>query len=99
MYIIDARHFLNDKGDIGPDRGPTGRKMADFVTALIAHESDVDRSDTPDPGCFKCRKGPVDTMMSDTDAILWRCPLCSTEASLSNWQGTFWDPSQARPAD
>ena len=98
MYIIDARHFLNDKGDIGPERGP-GRKMADFVTAVIAHESDVDRPDAPGPVCLKCRKSPVDTVMSDTDAILWRCPRCSTEGSVSNWQGTFWDLSQGRPAD
>ena len=98
MYIIDARHFLNDTGDIGPEHGP-GRKMADFVTAVVAHESDFDRPDTPGPVCFKCRKSPVDTVMANTDAILWRCPRCSTEGSVSNWQGTFWDLSRGRPAD
>ena len=98
MYVIDARHFINDKGDIGPERG-SGRKMADFVTAVIAHESDVDRPDAPGPVCLKCRKCPVDTVMSDTDAILWRCPRCSTEGSVSNWQGTFWDLSQGSPSD
>ena len=98
MYVIDARHFLNDKGDIGPERGP-GRKMADFVTAVIAHESDFDRPDAPGPVCYKCRKSPMDTVMADSQVILWRCPRCSTEGSVSNWQGTFWDLSQGRPAD
>ena len=36
VYVVDVRHFLNNKGEIGPDRGP-GRKMADFVNAVIAH--------------------------------------------------------------
>ena len=98
MYVIDARHFLNDKGDIGPERGP-GRKMADFVTAVIAHESDFDRPDTPGPVCFQCRKSPVDTVMADLGVILWRCPRCTTNGSVSHWRGTFWDLSQGSPAD
>lgn len=98
MYVIDALHFLNDKGDIGPSRGPA-RKMADFVTAVVAHESDFDRPDSPRPVCFKCRKCPVETMTTDNDVILWRCPGCSAEGSVSNWQGTFRDLSQGSPSD
>ena len=98
MYVIDARHFLNGKGDIGPERGP-GRKMADFVTAVIAHASDVDRPDTPGPVCFQCRKSPVETAMADLGVILWHCPRCTTNGSVSHWQGTFWDLSQGSPAD
>ena len=97
MYVTDARHFLNDKGDIGPERGP-GRKMADFVTAVIAHESNFDRPDSPGPVCFKCRKSPVDTVMAENEVIHWRCPRCSTEGTVSNWQGTFWDISQGGPS-
>ena len=98
MYVIDARPFLNDKGDIGPERG-LGRKMADFVTAAIPHESDFDRPDAPGPVCFKCRKGPVDTEMTENEIILWRCPRCATEGSISNWQDTFWDVSRGSPSD
>jgi hypothetical protein len=39
MYVIDARHYLDDKGNIAPGRG-AARKMADFVTSVIAHASD-----------------------------------------------------------
>ena len=42
MYVIDTRHYLDDKGDIGPEKGPA-RNMADFVTSVIAHASDFDR--------------------------------------------------------
>jgi hypothetical protein len=55
MYIIDVTHYLNDKGAIEPQRGPA-RKFADFVTSVVAHASDFDRSDdVPGPVCFKCR--------------------------------------------
>ena len=38
------------------ERGPA-RKMADFLTAVVAHGSDFDRpDDTPSPACFKCCK-------------------------------------------
>ena len=98
MYVIDATHFLNDKGDIGPERGPA-RRIAEFVTAVIAHESDFDRPDTPGPVCFKCGKSAVDTVLTDADLILWRCPRCATAGQISNWQGTFWDLSQGSPSD
>lgn len=34
MYITNATHFLDEKGLIGPKRGP-GRKMADFFGGII----------------------------------------------------------------
>ena len=56
MYVIDLTHYLDTKGAIAPERGPA-RKMADFLTAVVAHASDFDRSDdAPGPVCFKCRK-------------------------------------------
>ena len=56
MYVIDTRHFLDEKGAIEPKKGPA-RKLADFTTAVIAHASDFERSEsTPGPVCFKCRK-------------------------------------------
>ena len=44
MYVIDARHYLNDKGNIAAERG-AARKMADFMTSVVAHASDFDRPD------------------------------------------------------
>ncbi|GGI68776.1 hypothetical protein GCM10007973_02280 [Polymorphobacter multimanifer] len=94
FYVIDTRHYLDEKGDIEPKKGPA-RKLADFTTAVIAHASDFNRSEsTHGPVCFKCRKRDnhhVDTGMTDDDAVVWHCPACGTEGRVSNWRGTLWD--------
>ena len=98
MYVIDLTHFLDAKGAIAPARGPA-RKMADFLTAVVAHASDFDRpADAPGPVCFKCRKRDqrvVETGITESDVVVWRCPACGTEGQISNWKGTFWDLSQS----
>jgi hypothetical protein len=101
MYVIDLTHYLDAKGAIAPGRGPA-RKMAEFVTAVVAHASDFDRSDgAPGPICIKCRKRDyraVDTGISEDDVVVWRCGACGTEGQISNWQGTFWDLSHGTPS-
>lgn len=102
MYMIDARHYLDDKGDIAPERGPA-RKMANFITSVIAHASNFDRSDdTAGPVCFRCRKRDnrcVDTGIAEDDVVVWHCPACGTQGRISNWQRTFWDLSQSATSD
>lgn len=101
MYVIDLAHYLDPKGAIAPERGP-GRKMADFLTAVVAHASDFDRSDTaPGPVCFTCRKRDhrvVETGITADDVVVWRCLACGTDGQISNWQATFWDLSQGTPS-
>ena len=96
MYVIDIRHFLNHKGEIGP-QGGKARKLAEFIAEVIAHESDFDRPERPGPTCFKCRKGQVESLINDIDTILWRCPRCTAEGSITGWQDTFWDVSNGIP--
>jgi hypothetical protein len=102
VYVIDVRHYLDDKGNIEPKKGPA-RKMANFITSVIAHASDFDRPEsTPGPVCFKCLKRDnhrVETGMTDDDAVAWYCPACRTEGFISNWQETFWDISHGMPSD
>lgn len=94
MYVIDLKHYLDAKGSIAPERGPA-RKMANFLTAVVAHASDFDRpEETPGPVCFKCRQRDdrrVDTGLTDDDTVVWRCAACGAEGRISNWQDTFWD--------
>jgi hypothetical protein len=91
MYVIDLTHYLDSKGAIAPERG-SARKMADFLTAVVAHASDFDRpDDAPGPVCFKCRKRDqriVETGMTEDDVVIGRCPTCGTKGRISNWQGT-----------
>jgi hypothetical protein len=100
MYVIDLTHYLDSQGAIAPLWGPA-RKMADFLTAAVAHASDFDRSDdAPGPACFKCVKRDrrvVETGVTEDD-VVWRCIGCGTEGRISNWQGTFWDLSQGTPS-
>lgn len=102
MYVTDLTHYLDSKGAIAPERGPA-RKMADFLTAVVAHASDFDRPyDAPGPFCFKCRRRnrrAVDTAITADDVVVWRCPACGTEGQISNWQDTFWDLSQGAPSN
>ena len=102
MYVIDAMHYLDNKGDIAAERGPA-RKMADFVTSVVAHASDLDRQEeTPGPACFKCREredGLVGTRIAEDGVVVWACPLVARQGRISNWQGTFWDLSLGMPSD
>ena len=97
MYVIDLSHYLDSKGAIAPERG-RARKMADFLTAVVAHASDFDRpDDTPSPVCLKCPKRDrrrVETGTTEDDVVVWRCAVCRIEGRISNWRGSFWDLSQ-----
>jgi len=101
MYVIDARHYLTEEGDIAVPEGPA-RKMADFVTAAVAHASDLDRPEgVPGPTCFKCGKRDgrrAETGMTDGQIIAWQCLACGTHERISGWQGTLWDLSQDAPS-
>ena len=74
MCLIALTHCLHEKGMIAPQKGPA-RKMTHFLTAVVAHASDLDRpSETPGPFCFKCRKrdeSVVDTAIDTQWRIVW----------------------------
>jgi hypothetical protein len=97
--VTDLTHFLNTKNAIESQRGPE-RKMADFLTTVVARASDVDRSaGTSGPLCFKCRKkdrSVVDTAIIEANVVIWRCPARGSEWRILNWQGSFWDVRRGR---
>jgi hypothetical protein len=98
IYSINLTHYLDDMGLIAPQRGPA-RKMAEFLTAVVAHASDFDRpEEIPGPVCFRCHKRDqhiVDTGINEDWAIVWQCLACNSQGRISNWEGTFWDLSSA----
>ncbi len=87
IYSIDLTHYLGDTGLIEPKRGPA-RKMAEFLTAVVAHASDFDRpEEIPGPVCFKCRKRDkhiVDTGINDDWAVVWQCLACDTQGRITS---------------
>lgn len=92
MYLTDATHFLDAKGDIGPKDGP-GRKMAEFFGDVIAHAT-VPAPQERVAHCFQCR-GLVDSAVAGGGVIDWACSECDALGRISNWQGTFWDLSRS----
>ncbi len=86
--ITDARHFVDEKGAIGPKDG-IGCQMAEFfghvianVTISVPHEHSAQ--------CFKC-SNEVHASVAVTGYIEWVCSDCDATGYISNWQGTFWD--------
>lgn len=102
MYLINARHYLNDKGAVAPEKG-AAKKMAEFVMAVVAHASNFDRAEeVPGPLCHRCKKSEdqhVKTAMDDDEFIHWFCATCGSEGRISDWQGTFWDLSKDAATD
>lgn len=94
MYITDVRHFLDDKGAIGPQKGPA-KVMADFHAGVISFATDFDDTGVMAPTCFKCKKAPVEFSLALDAAIFWHCPRCKVEGRIYNWQGTLWDLSDS----
>ncbi|MDP3669676.1 MAG: hypothetical protein WA191_02990 [Telluria sp.] len=95
MYITDAKHFLDDKGALGPSKGPA-KAMVEFHAAAITYATDFDDTGVLAPKCFKCKKVAVEPMLAVDEAIYWSCPRCNAEGRISNWQGTLWDLSDSR---
>jgi hypothetical protein len=89
MYVIDLRHYLNDKGAIARVKGPA-RKMTEFVTAVVSAMTDL-LEKVPGPSCIKCRNASVRSGMARDGAVVWICPKCHTEGRISYWEGSFWD--------
>jgi ribosomal protein L37AE/L43A len=97
MYVTDLTHFLDKSGAIGPVKGPA-RAMAQFMGDAVAHASDTASRALPAPKCFKCKKGAVEVVRAQDDAIVWICPKCRTEGRISNWQGSLWDLRNRPPS-
>lgn len=90
MYITDLTHFLDKSGAIGPVKSPA-RTMAQFHVDAVAYASDSTSEPLPAPKCFKCKKGVVEAVLAQDNAVVWVCPKCRIEGRISNWQGSLWD--------
>ena len=97
MYVTDLTHFLDKSGAIAPVKGPP-RAMAQFLVDRVAHASDTASRSLPAPQCFKCKKGAVEAVRAQDDAVVWICPRCRTEGRISNWQGSLWDLRDRPPS-
>ena len=97
-WVTDLTHFLTKEGEIAPKSGPA-RKLAEYLTKIV-----VDATTYPweEPKCppVKCRRRPgrkscagvIGTDIDpDTDAIMWWCPVCGDNGTITSWQESLWD--------
>jgi len=96
LYIIDASHFVDAKGAIGPKRGPA-RKMSEFLSSVIVAATLVDQKSVKRPICIRCTEA-VEAAVDASDAILWKCTVCAAAGRISNWRRTFWDMTITGPS-
>ncbi len=97
-WVTDLTHFLTEDGAIGPKSGPA-RKLAEYLTKIVV-DATTEPWEEPRSTSVRCRRRPrrkpcagvIGTDMDpDTDAIMWWCPVCGDNGTISRWQGSRWD--------
>jgi hypothetical protein len=101
-WITDLRHFLDENGQIAPQKGPA-RRLAEYITAIIVMASGPELVIPPEHA-IQCRRRPgrkpcpgviqVD-IDPETEDVVWWCPVCGDNGYIRNWKGTIWDLSEA----
>ncbi len=92
MQVTDLRHFLDEKGAIGPKSGP-GQKLANYVASIVALATDCVPKVAPP--CMKCKSVELGIGFDDArKTIYWKCLSCNESGRITNWQKTLWDMSE-----
>jgi hypothetical protein len=99
-WITDLTHFLDQNGRIEPMPGPA-RLLAEHFTSIVLMASHAEDARSPEYQ-VRCRRRPARKrcpgyieadMDSETDEIMWWCPMCGDNGYIRNWKGTIWDLS------
>jgi hypothetical protein len=97
-YMTDLTHILTKEGAIAPMSG-AARRLAEFLGSVVVdatslefvHEQGKSVKCRRRPGRKPC-SGKIETDLEpETDAIVWWCPACGENGTISNWKGTLWD--------
>lgn len=91
MRITNARHFLDEKGAIGPTEGP-GLVLAQFLGVVIVAATQGEGDVPAIALCNHCGS-EVHAATAGEDEIVWKCSGCDEEGVITNWTGTLWDMS------
>lgn len=98
-YVIDLRHFLDQKGEI-PENipGPAlsiGLFFGSIVGWVTTHqERPKVRTNVPcrrSPGRRRCLGIVLAGFDSDGSTIIWQCPVCHDNGFIRGWENTLWD--------
>jgi hypothetical protein len=97
-WVTDLRHFLNEDGSVAEMPRST-LKLANYfgriVKAVTSRNKDVVATG------IRCRRRPGHKSCSgeiiasidyqQNSVIVWSCPICGDNGTISGWEGTVWD--------
>jgi hypothetical protein len=95
MLIADFTHFLTDNGSIAPKEGPA-KRLADYLASIVVNAT-TPHNQRPEEINYHKRPnrkpclGKIQILIIATREIVWRCPVCGDQGSISHWQGSLWD--------
>ena len=101
MWVIDIRHWLDDKTQTG-QAVPQLKFKVKRITEIIAHATSFKAGLSVDSPTICWRrpkrkpfKGQLDIQLSIiTDQIHWICPVCEDEGVVTGQKGLIWDLSE-----
>ena len=94
-YITDITHFLDETGEMPADLPQPAASLASFLALIIDATSEKGSSEFDEIG-LRCRSGEcagsiLSRIKSETDEIIWHCPVCGHNGIIRNWQATKWN--------
>ena len=97
-WIVNMQHYLDKDGSIIPEGSPA-RKLPNYFGTIVSFASDF-ASESGLTSDLRCRRRPrrkrcegkIQAWLElDTDAIIWKCPICGDKGAISGWEDTVWD--------
>ena len=97
-WVTDLTHVLTKEGAIAPKSGPA-RNLAEYLTKIVV-DATTELWEESRNIPVRCRRRPrrkpcvgvIETDIDpDTAAIMWWCPVCRDNGTITNWQGSRWD--------
>jgi len=93
-YITDITHFLDTTGEMPADLPQPAASLASFLVLIIDATTETGSSDFDEIG-LRCRSEEctgsiLSRLESETDDIIWHCPICGHNGIIRNWQTTKW---------
>jgi hypothetical protein len=101
-FITDLAHLVDENG-LPPVGAPKELLEALGFYGGIVEAGSSHPVGTQFPSAIPCRKDPTKSRLTIANrrdgTILWKCPDCDENGSISNWQGSDYDLSGATEPD
>jgi hypothetical protein len=101
-YVTDITHFLDSDGELVTEMPKPARQLASFLVLIIDAVTQAvpvrDLDTRIRCGKKACTGSIRASLTSSQDEIAWRCPDCSHNGVIRNWQGTKWDQTPQESA-